>query len=300
MHNSKKTIKLCFIEDIPSIKEGILYCTEHTKSSLKKFNLNKNFLNKKILAKDEIELPIEVINHKRIHPTYTGKTVTILHENEFFIALSKPEKVHCHPLDYSDSNNLLSYLYSTGKYNKELQVNKQDYDRGLLNRLDYETSGIIFYIKHESLLAELRENMESLVKEKVYLAVVDGLCEYSGLLTQFLYSSGKKNHYMQISDQPVDNSEKVSCEVEVLSQNKQKNLSLLKVSLHQGKRHQIRKQLEGIRHTILGDPLYGLEGAKRMYLHAYEYSIVIDGKDYTVKDENIKSFLEFFDFDGEL
>jgi 23S rRNA pseudouridine1911/1915/1917 synthase len=92
------------------------------------------------------------------------------------------------------------------------------------------------------------------------------------------------------------------------------NTTLVKAIPITGRQHQIRVHLESINHTILGDPIYGVDeaianaylcktlsaedrikstGAIRLMLHAHSLSFVFKDKKYNITSKSSK---EFFDF----
>ena len=296
MDPSKEKIDFCFIGDFPSIMEGVITLTGLSKSQLKKFQFNKKYLQKIIRKGDIISLPINLLNQNMIYPIYSGPEVKIFFENESIIALSKPPRVHGHPLSYYESDNILSFLRQEGRV-AELEVNKENYDRGLLYRLDFETSGLLIYSKDEELYKVARKDLKEVIKTKTYLAVVDGELNQEGLLTHHLKSFGKKGSKVEICSPENVDSRKVECQVTLIEFNKEENLSLVEVELFQGARHQIRKQLEAIGNSIYGDPLYGTREAPRMYLHCWKYRIVLK-EELLLIDNNLSLFLKFFHFNG--
>lgn len=292
-----KKIELCFISKYPSVQEGILDVFKISKSQLKKLQIPKNYLAKEIRSKDACSLPINLVNHGMINPQYNGPEVQLILETEFILALSKPEKVHTHPLSYDESDNICSFLRQSGR-SVELSINKENYDRGLLYRLDYETSGLILYAKNEELYKQARADLKSVVNSKKYLAVVEGEIKQDELVTSYLKSTGKKGSRVDLSSADDISAKKVECKVRLVEFNSTLNISLVEVELFQGVRHQIRKQLEDIGHPIIGDPLYGNKSGKRMYLHCWQYEISW-GTKLKIEDKNFGLLLDFFNFNGE-
>jgi 23S rRNA pseudouridine1911/1915/1917 synthase len=280
-------ISLCFVEDFSTLKEGIFSITNISKSGLKKFQLNKKFLNKSIRVKDEISLPLILLNHGLINPVYVGEAPEIVFEDKNFLVISKPPKIHSHPLSYGEGDNLLSFLNS-----KHLKVNTTKYDRGLVYRLDYETSGILYYAKSDRVYKSVRDGFSSIVREKHYLAIVSG--ELQSQKVQHFLATGELRGSLTKED---INGKECDIEIELLDFNMKANKSLVRVKLHQGFKHQIRAQLSFIGYPIVGDELYGGEPSSRVWLHCYQYSLSFDDVDYNQKDRSrfLASFLADFD-----
>jgi 23S rRNA pseudouridine1911/1915/1917 synthase len=284
---TQKKIDICFIESFPSVSEGIFSLVNISKNQIKQSGLKKAFLNKEIRAKDELSFPINLINRGEVFPQYSGPKIEILFEDENVLVLSKPIRVHSHPLQYDESDNLISFIREHNS--KLLEVNSAEYDRGLLYRLDHETSGLIYYIKSNETHAQLRSNFKDLIKEKIYFAVVVGELKDSGKVESKLETSGVKGAQVKVSE-----SGRPCCiNYEALEYNSDKNISLIKVFLNEGFKHQIRVQLQSIKHPICGDNLYGISKEfNRMYLHCYQYKFSLNNKEYDIKDDSIKSELQ--------
>lgn len=287
----KNKVEICFIESFPSLMEGIFILTGTSKNQIKK-NLSKKNLAKKVYAKDEVSIPINIINYGKINPIYFGPVIKTLYEDENFLVISKPVKVHCHPLSYGETNNILSYLATISP--ELLKVNTESYDRGLFYRLDFETSGILYFAKKSSFQKELRKDFSFLVKEKNYLAVVNGKVKERDELAHHLSTYGEKKAKVRIDESGQ------FCESSYvrIDYNESLDLSLVMVSLKQGFKHQIRVQMQAAGFPILGDPLYGSQKYGRMMLHCYQYKFTFNNRDYDLKDESISLGDLFINFNG--
>ncbi len=251
----------------------------------------KNYLNVKQLnlsGQIEVAVPVDVLMKNHINPMYDGPEIKVLHEDENFIVFDKPEGIHSHPLRYDESDNCLSFLRSVGK-GSQLYVNSENYDRGLLFRLDCETSGILIYCKKEELRENLFENRLDAIVLKRYTAVVSGDFNQPSDVSIPLKPFGKRGKKMVYSTQ----GDVGEMKVEKLNYNPEKNLSLVKVDLKTGLRHQIRAQLSHLGHPILGDELYGGEPSERMHLHSTLYEIDFEGVKLKV-GSSPKAFLAHF------
>src|SRR3989339_215801 len=272
-----------------------------SKSQLKKSELSKNFLQKAVHRKDQLQIPLDLANNLEINPKYLGKKIEIIFKDDQVAIFNKPYNLHSHPLNYTGQDNCLSFFRKGGRnLGVNLNINKLNYGRGLLYRLDYGTSGVMFYINDEGLLHNLRENFSKLVKKKSYLAIVSGEVRGDGAIeSYFKYIGSKdskaellsKNNYLG-GDFPLGKLEYV-----VRNYNSSEKVSLLEVSLITGLRHQIRAQLASIGHPILGDTLYGGKEAARIFLHAYKYEVEIGEKKYVGKSLDAELFSRFFDLD---
>lgn len=288
-------IELCFLSSYPSLYEGIKCLTGAGRNQAKKF-LSTKECSKSIIEKKTYALPIDLVNFLMINPVCSNHKIKIISENDDFIFLSKPARCHTHPLKYTDQNNILSYLRQAGKGN-DLKINETSYDRGLLYRLDYETSGLIIYCRRSALYHELRENFTGLVKEKTYYAIVRGKIASSTLVHKLIYTSQKSSKARAL-DVSSDIGITASIEVQAIEHRRDADLSLVKIVLSEGHRHQIRVQLAAIGHPILGDSLYGDQelqqssmAVKRMYLHCYTYCV----NGLRVADSSLDDFKEHFD-----
>lgn len=243
--------------------------------------LKKSYLDKVLRIREEFSLPVNLLNDLMINPLFAGSSPHIISENEYFIAIEKPANIHMHPLSYSEQNNLLCWLRSIGRYDL-LSINQDSYDRSLLYRLDFHTSGLVLVCKNEDMFYILRKKFNSLVKTKTYHAIVKGRPgdgEFHDLLTSY----GPKGSKMRVSEQGAV----ASIIFKELEYSHEKNLSLLEVNLNQGIRHQIRVQLSHHGFPILGDVLYGAEESDRLYLHAFKYEIIFKDEKFIFQSDQL-------------
>jgi 23S rRNA pseudouridine1911/1915/1917 synthase len=284
-------IEFSWLSDEVSLKEALKKTFGSSGQLIKRYFSSKE-QDRPVKAKAVAKLPLNYVNHLKINPAYEGPEVFIISENENFLVLHKPPGVHCHPLSYEDKDTLLNFLVTQNKW-APLLVNEEHYDRGLLYRLDHETSGVMIFAKNEKTLRALRDNFDVAMKKKFYWAVVDGEFNKEGLWIHHLRSTGHKGVKQKVTDEEVPESQKATLAVLKVTSNQGKSLVLVK--LKTGLRHQIRAQLSHLGFPILGDELYGGRQADRLYLHAlrYEFSEIAE-------DPTAELFQVLFDLNGAL
>ncbi|WP_373865222.1 RluA family pseudouridine synthase [Paenibacillus koleovorans] len=136
----------------------------------------------------------------------------------------------------------------------------------IVHRLDRDTSGVMLFAKSESIQQQLQDNWKTIVKERTYTALVEGLVKKpEGTISSWLKES--KTLKMYSSPTPNDGQHAVT-HYKVRLSNKQ--FTLLDVTLETGRKNQIRVHMEDIGHPIVGDKKYGARSASigRLGLHA--------------------------------
>lgn len=219
--------------------------------------------------------------------------IEICYEDEDILICNKPANVlsqKSKPDDISINEKLIAYLLEKNEISLEtLKVFKP----GVINRLDRNTSGLILFGKTIRGLNYGSELVKSHESNKSYLCLVigryDGPKEVTGFLTK-----DEKNNLVRYSTDETPGSKYMSETVEVLEY--REHFTLLKVTLHTGRSHQIRCSLSALGYPILGDVKYGNQeinreylkkGVKRALLHSS--SITINGTEVTCKTPDIFS-----------
>lgn len=125
------------------------------------------------------------------------------------------------------------------------------------HRIDRNTIGLVLFAKNQDSLNILLEKFKNKEIEKHYICLCYGIPpKKSDNMEAYLFKDSKKS-VVYISDEFKKGYSKISTSYKVLNTNKNKNLSLLDVTLHTGKTHQIRAHLAHIGLPILGDGKYG-------------------------------------------
>jgi 23S rRNA pseudouridine1911/1915/1917 synthase len=278
-------ISISLIQDIEDLFEDLLSPLGLSKSQYKKSGLKKNLSFKKGKL---LELPIDLLRNGEVNPVYEGEPLVLLKDEEYFLAISKPYGIHGHPHSFSETKTVLNFLKS-----KNLCPSFGEAERGLLYRLDKETSGVLILAKTEKVYQELRKNFSAFAKEKIYLAIVEGELLETGEQVHFLKGSEAKGSKQK------EDAAGIRAKLNILSStyNRDQDCSLIKIKLETGLRHQIRAQLSILGFPILGDELYGGRSSERVFLHSLNYSLEFQGIGYSFEDKRAELFNKFFNLD---
>ena len=241
-----------------------------------KLNKKKVKSSTKVTLNDKVELFnldfTEKSNNKKINFIPSNIIIksnekSIIENNEDFIVINKDSGISVQGGTKSKKN-----LIDIFKKSKIFE-NTKPYS---VHRLDKDTSGV-FIIAKKREMAQLLTSLFRLRKiHKTYLAICHGELEKnSGELNDNLirYDNGKKI------------VEKAKTIFKVIDKNSE--ASLLELKPITGRKHQLRKQLYNIGHSIYGDEKYKhitLKGInKKLMLHSYQIKFLINDQKHTYK-----------------
>ncbi len=137
----------------------------------------------------------------------------------------------------------------------------------IVHRLDRETSGLMMFARSRAIQAELQQNWKAVTKK--YLAVVEGIpSKTEGTLRDNLVESkSMRMHRVERGGELAITHYRV---VKTGRGN-----SLIEITLETGRKNQIRVQMAGFGHPVVGDGKYGAttDPARRLALHSSELKL---------------------------
>lgn len=232
----------------------------------KKIYLNNSFCDtrKCINYNDEIVVDLSgKENNSNI--VATNMDLDIIYEDDWFLVVNKKPGIAVHPssLHYSDSlSNGIKFYFDKIGLKKKIRV---------VNRLDYNTSGIVVFAKCEYIHEQFSKQMMQHIFQKEYLCIINGFLDNSyGIIDLPI---GRKQG--SIIERCIDkNGQKSITHYEVLKTFS--DYSLVKCILETGRTHQIRVHFSAIGHPLLGDTLYGIASnlINRQALHSNKIDLI--------------------------
>lgn len=172
--------------------------------------------------------------------------IDVLYEDDDLMFINKQPGLIVHPTKghpfHTIANGLMKYMLNNG----------QKYKIRFANRIDMDTSGIVIVAKNANSQNDISLQMRENLVHKQYMAIVNGVI---------------KDDEFTI-DKPIGRPNEESIQRKVLSEGGKDaitdvkvlerfyNNTLVEVTLHTGRTHQIRVHLAHIGHPITGDHLY--------------------------------------------
>lgn len=210
-------------------------------------------------------------SHAVIYPLSQHKLYfEVIYEDNNIIIVLKEHNIAMNSLD----NAVRNYLFEKDPTEYQKQV-KNFFVLIAAHRLDKLTKGLVIYPKNPSAKRTLYKAMGDKSQiTKNYLAV----CEKSLKKSLPDYVSGyliKDNKAQKmIFSLKSDNSQAKFCALEIKKVTEKANYQLLEITLHTGRKHQIRSILSYLGIPILGDKKYGseIEIGNKINLFAYKLS----------------------------
>lgn len=255
-------------------------------------NLNINTIYKTLRKKDI------KINGKRIN-----ENVEIHYNDILEIYITDDDlngiKSHDIPKIYEDSNIVI--------FNKpiNMEVEGNSSIKSFMNheynylepchRIDRNTIGLVVFAKNELALKSITEKFKNHNVEKHYIACCYGIPKSNATLSAYLFKDSKKS-LVYISKEPKKGYTKIQTSYKLIDSNSESKLSLLDVTLHTGKTHQIRAHLAFAGLPILGDGKYGSYEINKKFktysqlLASYSIKFNVENKDDVLYYLNNQTF----------
>ena len=229
----------------------------------------------RLQAGDLLRIPPVRLAVKKAVPRIPEFDMTILFEDDFLIAIDKPEGIAVHG-GSGVSFGVIEQIRASRSDARFIE---------LVHRLDRDTSGVLLLAKKRSALVELHRQIREGSVEKFYFAAVIGKWQnrrQDVRLPLYKHVTGSGERRVSVKEEGLP-SRTIFSLVE-----QGEKASLLEANLKTGRTHQIRVHLAHLGFPIVGDDKYGdftlnremtKSGFKRMYLHAAKFCFTHpDGK----------------------
>lgn len=228
-----------------SVKSGNIYLNS-------RLNKKNKFLRKGdiVSLRFEDEDPNGAVEHRDLDIIYEDDDLVIVNKDPFMVTHTAKDDADGTLLNY-----LLGYFKDQGLRRKVR----------FINRLDRDTSGLVVAAKNSFAQDKISKDFKEDV-EKKYLAMVQGIFrEKEGIVDGPIATSedGIRREVNYVIGKKSLTSYKVLEEY--------KDMSLVLLTLHTGRTHQIRVHMAHLGHPIIGDGLYGEKSdlIGRQALHSY-------------------------------
>jgi 23S rRNA pseudouridine1911/1915/1917 synthase len=197
---------------------------------------------------------------KTLPPQREQLDLTVAYEDDYLLVIDKPAGLVVHPAPGHATGTLVHGLVGVAGGGEEAR-------RGIVHRLDRDTSGLLVVAKTEQAYARLQSLVRKHALDREYLALVRG--RPRSLRGRIEAPIGRDRTDPLRRSLDTDSPRDAVTHFEVVELMPQH--ALLRVRLETGRTHQIRVHLAAIELPVSGDPVYGVKGdlgLTRQFLHA--------------------------------
>ncbi len=250
------------------------------------------FVNGEVMTRTagEIEGEFEFIYFE---PITKGLKATAVYDE--FVVFDKPSGVLIHPQNRKTPYSLIDELkYQYGR------------DANIAHRIDQETSGLVLCARNKDSERDIKMMFEQRDMKKKYLALVHGELKGTMCIQAPLLRREDESAIVRMVVKVHEEGKASKTDIKPLKYFKDKDMTLIECSPYTGRQHQIRVHLFHVKHSIVGDPIYGqseenivrfldkeldakkriqLSGASRLLLHANELEFELYDNIYHIKSK---------------
>jgi len=191
----------------------------------------------------------------------------IVHEDDDLVVVDKPVGVAAHPSVGWGGPTVLDHLMGVGV---RISTSGAAERRGIVQRLDVGTSGLMVVAKSEYAYSVLKQAFRDRTVDKTYHALVQGHPDpHTGTIDAPIARHPRHDFKFTVAAGGRDSI----THYDTLEAHRY--ASLLTIKLETGRTHQIRVHMSALHHPCVGDPLYGADptlsarvGLDRQWLHA--------------------------------
>ena len=186
--------------------------------------------------------------------------LSVAYQDEYLLVIDKPAGLVVHPAHGHETGTLVHGLVGVAQGGDEER-------RGIVHRLDRDTSGLLVVAKTDQAYARLQSLVRKRALEREYLALVRGRPRSLRGRIEAPIGRDRSDPLRRSLDTDTPRDAVTHFEVvELLAEH-----ALLRVRLETGRTHQIRVHLAAIELPVSGDTVYGVKGdlgLTRQFLHA--------------------------------
>ena len=182
-----------------------------------------------------------------IHINPEDIDVDIVYEDDDLLIVNKKSGMVVHPAPGNYSGTLVNALM--GKFKLS---NKDNIRPGIVHRIDKDTSGLLVVAKNDEIHDKLSEMIKNKEVERKYVALVDGVINHeTGTIDAPIGRDKINRKKMTVT---AENSKDAITDMKVLK--RYKGFTLVRLSLHTGRTHQIRVHMNYIGYPVYNAPVY--------------------------------------------
>ena len=247
----------------------------------------------KIHEGDVIEFEPQIMQSVKIEPQ--NIPLDIIWEDENMLVVNKPSGMLTHPTTIERENTLVNALLY--KFGENLSDINGEFRRGILHRLDRNTSGLLMIAKNNFAHENLANQIKNKTALRSYLAVIKGsIKDEKGVINLPIGRHPTQPHKMAV----VENGKPSITEYKIIE--RFKNSTFIELTLKTGRTHQIRVHMSHFRTPVFNDTLYGAKAEKvktqEQVLQAYKLEFTKPNSDEIIKlqiepDEKIQKVLKY-------
>ena len=176
--------------------------------------------------------------------------LNIVYEDDGMLVVNKPSGMLTHPTNQEVSGTLVNALLY--KYGDNLSDINGEYRRGIVHRLDRNTSGLLMVAKNNKVHEFLQDAIKEHKIEKKYRAVLKGVYPNDEEIINLpIGRNPKQPHKMMVCP---DGKESITV-VNVIK--RYNDATAVELSLITGRTHQIRVHMSNKGYPVFNDTLYG-------------------------------------------
>lgn len=221
-------------------------------SFIKSGNISVNGVPKKAsyLLKEDDEVVFEIPRTSEIKIEPENIPLEVVYDDENMLVVNKPSGMLTHPTTIEKSGTLVNALLY--KYGENLSDINGEFRRGILHRLDRNTSGLLMVAKNNKAHEFLANQIKNHTITKKYRAIAKGVIAQDEFeINSPIGRNPNQPHKMAVRE----DGKPSRTIVKVLE--RFKDATYVELTLVTGRTHQIRVHLKSINHPIYNDSLYG-------------------------------------------
>lgn len=202
------------------------------------------------LLKEDDKVVFEIPQTSEIKIEPENIPLEIVYDDENMLVVNKPSGMLTHPTTIEKSGTLVNALLY--KYGENLSDINGEFRRGILHRLDRNTSGLLMVAKNNKAHEFLANQIKNHTITKKYRAIAKGVIAQDEFeINSPIGRNPNQPHKMAVRE----DGKPSRTIVKVLE--RFKDATYVELTLVTGRTHQIRVHLKSINHPIYNDTLYG-------------------------------------------